>query len=249
MKKNILIFISLVLIFVPFYNSFGQNTNCIFDSKIKELQDFLNNQNLDYLTRYNKELSLRKEILSNIFECLILESKNYIDVLNKLNIVKPAVGEMRNKLINELNKSIDYYKFRKDQIQSLSLDGLKYTAKSLKEDRESKFIPLNKIINNFILWNKNEELFNLAQNRVIEIEKIINILKSKNNQEIENLFNDIVQKLKISLNKHNNAYNAIDSFDYDKASNLIQESLSDLLDVYKLIYDLSKKTFILAGVK
>lgn len=256
MKKFFLIFINLILL-APFF-VFGQvknqnlinqnNSECVFDSKIEELKSISEDQNLDYLIRYNKEIELRKEILLNIFKCLISESKNYISVLEKMNITKPAVVDMRIKLINELNKTIDYYEFRKAQVYNLSLDGLKYTAKSLKEDRESRFIPLNQKINDFILWNKNEELFNTAKNRISDVEKVIKIFKPEDNQEIRDLLNDILNKLELALNKHNEAWNAIDLSTDKKSSILIQESLSELLNVYNLLYDLSKKTIALMGI-
>lgn len=258
MFKGKFLLISIVIFFIFPIIAVGQidnlsvdknNQKCILDFKLKELQEVLGNQSLDYLSRFNKEIELRKEILKSIFDCLILEAKNYIVILEKLNITKPAVADMRSKLINELNKSIDYYQFRKSQISNLSLEGLKYAAKSLKDDREARFTPLNQTVNDFILWNKNEEFFNLAKNRILDIEKTIKIFKPEENKEIKDLFSNILNNFKLALNKHNEAWNGIDEFNHEKASNLIQESLSDLLGVYNLIYNLSKKTIDLISIK
>jgi hypothetical protein len=246
-KKYFLISLFLVGLLIPIFRVFAENeavnlsSRCVFDDKFKELQNVLENKDSDYLTRYNQELRLRKEILSKILDCLISDSENYKITLLNLNITKPAVSDLRKILINDLDKTIDYFNFRKSQVQNLNLDGLKYTARSLKEDRESRFIPLNQKINVFILWNKNEELFNLAQNRINEINKTIKLFKFGESEEIQSLFNNVSDKLKIALERHNNAWNAIDNFDYEKSNALIQESLNNLLDAYSLLYDLSKK--------
>ncbi|MGB9608873.1 MAG: hypothetical protein ACPL3E_00685 [Minisyncoccia bacterium] len=253
-KKYLSIILFGVIFLSSFLKVFAENNNqnqtlsCFFDDKVKELQAVLENKDLDYLSQYNQELKLRKEILLNILDCLILEAQNYKNTVLGINISKTAVGDFRKKLINELDKEIDYLNFRKSQIQNLSLEGLKYTAKSLKEDRQSRFLPLNQVINNFILWNKNEELFNLAENRIDEISKIIKIFKPDENEEIKSLFEDFSSKFKLAVNKHNEAWNAIDAFDNEKSSLLIQDSLNNLLEVYKLIYDFSKKTSVLMSI-
>lgn len=253
-KRHFLIILFLFgILTLPIFKVFAENeiinsSSCVFDDKLKNLQNILENKDLDYLARYNQELNLRKEILSNILNCLILDAQNYKNILLNLNITKPVVADLRKTLINDLDKTIDYYNFRKSQIQNLSLDGLKYTARSLKEDRDSRFMSLNQKINSFILWNKNEELFNLAQNRINEINKTIKILKLDENEEIQLLFNNTGDKLKIALDKHNNTWNAIDNFNYEKSNILIQESLNNLLEVYNLLYNLSKKITVLMTI-
>jgi len=250
MKKNFFVILSLIL-FLSFYFikspvSYSQNDNqCVFDAKFKKLENILKNPDPDYLKQYNQELNLRKELLSDVLNCLIINNSNLKDNLDKLDVNNSFSGDTKNKIIKKLDEAQEYYEFRKNRVNSLNIEGLKYTAYSLKIDRESRFIPIEKIAEDFILWNKNNELFSFAQKRYGEINKSIQIFKPEENENIKNALDDAQKKLIDALEKHNLALNAISDFNHNEAKDLINQSLEGLLDVYKAFYDLSQKAISL----
>jgi len=250
MKKNLFVILSLILFlsfyFIKSHVSYAQNNNqCVFDAKFKELENILKNPDPDYLKQYNQELNLRKELLYDVLTCLMENNSNLKDNLNKLNVNNSFAGDTKNKIIKKLDEAQEYYEFRKNRVNGLSIEGLKYTAYSLKTDRESRFIPIEKIAEDFILWNKNNELFSFAQKRYDEINKSIQIFKPEENENIKNTLDDAQKKLNNALEKHNLALNAISDFNHDEAKDLINQSLENLLDVYKAFYDLSQKAISL----
>ena len=253
MKKSLFVILSLIL-FLSFYFikspvSYAQNDNqCVFDAKFKELENVLKNPDPDYLKQYNQELSLRKELLSDVLNCLITNNSNLKDNLNQLNITNSLAGDIKNKIIKKLDEAQEYYEFRKNRVNDLSIEGLKYTAYSLKTDRESRFIPIENIAEDFILWNKNNELFSFAQKRYDEMNKSIQIFKPEENESIKSALDDAQKKLNDALEKHNLALNAISDFNHDEAKDLINQSLEGLLDVYKAFYDLSQKAISLMKI-
>jgi len=253
MKKSLFVILSLIL-FLSFYFikspvSYAQNDNqCVFDAKFKELENILKNPDPDSLKQYNQELSLRKELLSDVLNCLITNNSNLKDNLNQLNITNSLAGDIKNKIIKKLDEAQEYYEFRKNRVNDLSIEGLKYTAYSLKTDRESRFIPIENIAEDFILWNKNNELFSFAQKRYDEMNKSIQIFKPEENESIKNALDDAQKKLNDALEKHNLALNAISDFNHSEAKDLINQSLEDLLDVYKTFYDLSQKAISLMKI-
>jgi hypothetical protein len=253
MKKNLFVILSLIL-FLNFYFikspvSYAQNDNqCVFDAKFKELENILKNPDPDSLKQYNQELSLRKELLSDVLNCLIVNNSNLKDNLNQLNITNSFTRDIKNKIIKKLDEAQEYYEFRKNRVNGLSIEGLKYTSYSLKTDRESRFIPIENIAEDFILWNKNNELFSFAQKRYDEMNKSIQIFKPEENESIKSALDDAQKKLNDALEKHNLALNAISDFNHNEAKDFINQSLEGLLGVYKIFYDLSQKAMSLMKI-
>lgn len=253
MKKNLFVILSLIL-FLSFYFikspiSYAQNDNqCVFDAKFKELENILKNPDPDYLKQYNQELNLRKELLYDVLTCLMTNNSNLKDNLNKLNVNNSFAGDTKNKIIKKLDEAQEYYEFRKNRVNGLSIEGLKYTAYSLKTDRESRFIPVENIAGDLILWNKNNELFLFAQKRYDEMNKSIQIFKPEENKEIKNSLDIAQKKLDDALVKHNSALNAISDFNHDEAKTLMNQSLESLLNVYQSFYELSQKAINLMKI-
>ena len=256
MKKNFFFILSLILFwglfliksFISFANDSVLNEKCIFDSKVKELENILQNPDQDYLKQYYLELNLRREILSNVLDCLIANTQSLKENLNKINIKNSFEEDIKSKIIKKLNEAQEYYEFRKNKVSGLTKEGLKYTAYSLKIDRESRFIPVEDIAQDFILWKKNDELFLFAQKRYDEINKAIQIFKPEENESIKNALDDAQKKLNDALEKHNLALNVISDFNHNEAKDLINQSLEGLLDVYKTFYDLSQKAISLMKI-
>jgi hypothetical protein len=253
MKKNLFVILSLIL-FLSFYFikspiSYAQNDNqCVFGAKFKELENILKNPDPDYLKQYNQELNLRKELLYDVLTCLMTNNSNLKDNLNKLNVNNSFAGDTKNKIIKKLDEAQEYYEFRKNRVNGLSIEGLKYTAYSLKTDRESRFIPVENIAGDLILWNKNNELFLFAQKRYDEMNKSIQIFKPEENKEIKNSLDIAQKKLDDALVKHNSALNAISDFNHDEAKTLMNQSLESLLNVYQSFYELSQKAINLMKI-
>lgn len=220
----------------------ADENSCVFGEDFLKLKNIMDNPDLDYLTQYNLEMDLRKKLLNQLFDCFIERTKNLKNTISDLN---------KNKLFDILNKKLDdalsYYTFKKQQINGLSLEGLKYTGKSLNEDRVNNFAKTENIALDFILWLKNNELFNLAEARKNDISKAISLFRPDENEEIKKLFDESIDKFNIAKQNHNLALETIINFDHEKASNLIQNSLTNLLEVYKNFYELSKKTSFVLG--
>lgn len=255
MKKVFVIVLFGATIILSSQNSFAQTTEaqgaCFFNEKVQKLKNVLEdkNLNLDDLTRYNQEFNLRKEILESVLDCLIYEAESYKSILNDLNIKKPEDLNFKQILIKKLNEQLDYYYFRKKLISQLTLEGIKYTAYSIKEERSGRFLPINSTINNFILWNKNDELFELAKNRASEIQKTMQVLKIEKGEDFKKLFDEAINNLDSAIQKHNQAYEAIIAWKNEWAYNLIQESLQELLSTYNSFFEISQKFVSLMTIK
>ncbi len=253
-KKFKFIFLILFLLFLLGFNytkaadsgvishALANENTCVFGEDFLKFKNIMDNPNSDYLTQYHLEMDLRKKLLNQLFDCFIGRTKNLKNTINDLN---------KNRIFDVLNKKLDdalsYYTFRKQQVNGLSLEGLKYTTKSLNEDRANNFSKTENIALDFILWLKNNELFNLAESRKNDISKAISLFKPDENEEIRKLFDESIDKFNISKQNHNLALEAIINFEHEKASNLIQNSLTGLLEVYKNFYELSKKTSLFLG--
>lgn len=253
MKKAFIIVLLGAIIILSSQNSLAQTSEtrdvCFFNEKIQKLKIVLEDKSLDELSRYNQEFNLRKETLESVIDCLIYEAENYKSILNNLNIKKPEILDFKQILIKKLNEQLDYYYFRKKLISQLNLEGIKYTAYSIKEEKNIRFLPLNSTINNFILWNKNDELFELAKNRLTEIQKTIQVLKTENNEDFKKLTDEAINNLNNATQNHNQAYQAIISWENERVYNLIQESLTELLSAYNSFFKISQKFVSLMTIK
>lgn len=134
-------------------------------------------------------LEVRKQILKEILDLSLSETKNLKESLEKLDLTSSEWKEIKEKLLEALGQSDDHYKEIQGNLEKndYNLDESKAIAKNLKEWRENIYTPqLNAIINMLLIF-QNEDLLKITQSRLDKIENDIKKINKQNYIKTESL--------------------------------------------------------------
>ena len=211
-------------------------------AKFAELEAAQNNFAIDFLARIRVELAIRKLLLKDVVDCAreeVLKLKSEFDGIKTTNA---DVQALKNQFSGWFSDVINYYAIQGTAIDNLGLQGSKDFAKNLNTWREGNFKPTAKIISNFIVWAGNQDFISLAQSRLNQVKRGIEILGLGLNEEIRNGLAGTeaeFQKTRALNEKAREALRAYGPADESLAA--IRASLESLSTVYKKLFEVVER--------
>jgi len=216
----------------------GCNLN---QAEFDELASVQTNPSLDFLEEIRAELKIRRGLLLQTVLCAIKEADELRLNLNQAPTINPDAKQLQEKLGGQIEDALNYYKLQKSKINDLGIQGSKDFAKELRVWRESNYKPLSLRIFNFIIWSKNQDIIQTAQNRINQINRAVVFLRLIDNEEIQNLFKDAETSFGEALSENQAALNSIREFGTPADSlGHIKTSLEGLALTYQKFFELSE---------
>ncbi len=187
-----------------------------------------------------EELRLRKSLLRAVIDCALRDVKT---LENAVGVAAPDAVDsqlLRKRFLEQLRGAGQYYASQKNLIENLTIRGSKDLSRSIRDWREASYAPLQENALNFIMWAKNQELVQTAQNRFQQIKQTVRSLNLMQHENIRSLFlgaeSDLVgamelnQRVKRTLEQHDPSRDALP---------LIKQALEALGLTYQDFLDLS----------
>jgi len=169
----------------------------------------------DYSSSRSKielEFATRKDLLSAIIKCSLIESGDVKEKLSKLGSLKDETDRLAFAAYNAaLDSFIGYYQNQESEFNfaSTSPNKIKDLSQQILSWRESNYNqPIQKIVD-FTLVFKQQDGISTASNRLKKIRSSLTSLFSIRNQEITNLLSDADKKISHSRELNDSALTAL----------------------------------------
>ncbi len=245
-KTNILIgslaFVSLVATFS--FNSAKAAGSCDFREGLKELSGIQTlSQPENGPEKIKNELSIRKKLIGQTIDCAINETLSIQSGLKTVETNYPGLNDIKNRLISKLDEIIGYYQTQKNLVNDLGIEGSKIFSANLKSWRSSNFVPMAEFGENFIIFSKNQDILQTAQNRADQITLTFKTLGLTDNKKISSILNDAIKNIRLANDDNSQAQDIFKRMSWpNNASDLIISSLQHLKDAYQNFFDIGKET-------
>jgi hypothetical protein len=217
------------------------SANCsISASDIASIQAIQTNPSLSPSIELTQELALRKQLLGNTITCAINEAQQLQQTLNAL---KPANGSavIQSQLSGRLDDAVNFYNIEDGKLTNAGINATEAIAKDVLVWRASSYAPLEGQIDNFILWNENQDLFATAEARLSQTQQVVSFIESAvSNNDIAAKLGSVQSSLQNAEDQNTSAKNALAQFlPPDQSLTLIQQSLQSLANTYQEFTDLN----------
>jgi len=245
MQKNKLIIgalIAVALMSPLFYRAEAADA-CDFKDNLKELlsaQAALRAN--DSQENILKELSVRKKIISQAIDCSIRETLGLQSSVKLAEANSPALREIKNRIISRLDEIIGYYQTQNGAVRDLGIGGSKIFSANLKSWRDSNYVPVSELGNNFIVFVKNQDVLQTTQNRLNQMTLTLKTLGLADNQKISGLLNQAEKNIRMANEDNLLAEDIFKRLAWpNNVSDIMVSSLQRLKDSYQNFFDLSKE--------
>jgi hypothetical protein len=218
-------------------------TPCTFDDQLVALNEVRMQASGSSLTDTRAEVVVRREILRAVTTCVIKEAEELRNKLTTLSLRSNGETErVRTFLHGELNSTLTFYHIQFSKINDLGIRGSQDAARQLKEWRINIYRPLADRVVNFIIWNKNTELLDIANRRVDDVFR--GTAAFGNSKETETLLETTRMRLEEAHNNHRRAGELFaqsarsGNVHAEETLDAIKDSLHALSETYKALFDL-----------
>lgn len=175
--------------------------------------------------RDKSELTARKNVVTEIVNCSLLELEAFKARLDKLDLKHNDKKDslLREKFYGDIDASKFYFSNVNDKlISSLDIVGIKELAKNIAAWRASYYVPVVSKMNNFVLMLENEQAIKTAKARFGKISFSLSAVRLSESTDIKNLLNKSTEHINkaTELNKqaHDLAWNVDLIFDNASSS-------------------------------
>ena len=208
---------------------------------IEALQAIQNDPTLTPSEELNEELALRKTLLATTISCAVKDTNVLEQTLNAATPANQAGAAIQSTLSGKLNDAINFYDLESSKLATVGISGTKAVAQELLSWREANELPLEGQVNNFILWNENQALFQTAQSRLAQTQYVVSFIESAApSGDLQNALSAVIQPLQNAEDDNTQAGTALAQFlPADQSLALIQESLQSLATAYQKFSDLN----------
>lgn len=248
MKKIIALFgvatlaLMAAAVFMP--NISHADDDCVLGaSDFAAIQAIENNPNLTYSQELTQELALRKQLLGETITCAQSDAQTLQAALNSVpTTTQDTTGaEIRSQLAGKINDTVNFYNIESAKLDGAGISATEAIAKEMIAWRTTNYVPLVGAVNNFALWSENQALFETAQNRLTQTERLVAFIQDA--APVGNLSGSL-QAAQASFQDADNANNAAATAleqiqPSDESLTLIQQSLQSLADAYQKFTDLN----------
>jgi hypothetical protein len=181
------------------------------------------------------ELNVRKALLKRIIACAKTEAQSLADQMNKLSVVGEAKA-LQSQLGDRLNDAINYYDLELIKTNDAGIIGTQAIAREVLAWRAANYAPLTGEVSNFVLWEKNQNLFKIANDRFNQMKKVVAFLEqaAPPSAGLSNALQTVRVAIERANSENESARTALIQFwSPDQSLPIIQESLDSLADAYQ----------------
>ncbi len=218
-------------------------TSCnLTPEQFDQLKNLESSSAPDNQEKIREELSLRKSLLKTVVDCAVNETENLKESFSTVKVSDEETKSLQNQFLPWFSDMLNYYDLQKGLIDDLGLRGSKEFAKNFQTWRAGNFKPTAILVANFILWSQNQELMQIAQNRLDQMKRGVEIFNLGLNEEVRNGLADSEEEFKNAKSLNDEVKEKIRSYDSsDGTLDLIRSSLEALSSTYKKLFDLAEK--------
>ena len=187
-----------------------------------------------------QELAVRKALVGYTIACAQQEVQTFRTSLASTSVESDSQS-LRSQLSGNLDEATSFYNLESAKLNVVGIAGTKAIAQEVFAWRESTFIPLGKDVNNFILWEKNQDLFKTAGIRMTQTQQAVTFLENTTpNPALQTAFEDAQSSFADAENANDAARAAlVQNLSPDQSLALIKQSLGSLSDTYQSFSDVS----------
>jgi hypothetical protein len=237
----------MVLSFSILFAAYAAGSDCQFQAQVDQLQTLQANPSGDYVQDIRAELKLRKNILTQVLDCSILDATNLKSKLATATSTDTGILDLQNKLLKNIQGSIEYFTTEKNTINDLGVRGTQETAKNIRDKRKTMYAPLAERAVHLQIWIHDQELMKTAQNRFAQVSDTVKTLKLSDDT-VQKTLKSAGDSLAVALDANQKAKDALldDSSDSQSVSLPLKTSLEVLAQTYQSFFDLGQsiKTFL-----
>ncbi|MBM3256962.1 MAG: hypothetical protein FJY98_01370 [Candidatus Liptonbacteria bacterium] len=234
--RRLSLFFSCAIIFLSFGGAVHAKTET--PGCTLETQSFSALQKSKISDSVHTELQTRKALLRNVLECLEEEVRTDRTALERTEVKEANMQAVRTNFMASLEAAAQYYEDRKESISNAGLRSAKDIAANAREWRTNTFAPQQTKIRAFITWTNNEEFLTIANRRLEELKRSVQLLRIVDHlDEIQTLLEDADRSYRTAVDFHGKARNAfLNGLD---PANSIKLSLEALAKTYHSFIELS----------
>ncbi len=208
-------------------------------SDLAAIKAIQNNTSLSYSAELQQELAARRSLLSATIQCAATSAIQLQTSLNN-SPIDPSLENIKSQLLNNLNSAISYYDLQSGKVDTAGISGTESIARAVLTWRGTNYAPLAENVVNFIAWSDNQKLFTTADNRLAQINNLINSPLFAENTQIQNNYEEAAVSLKAAKDQNSYAKNAFaESLPPDQTLIFIEHSLNLLSSTYQHFFDIS----------
>jgi hypothetical protein len=212
-------------------------------SDFTALQAIQNNPALTPDQELTQELALRKQLLTQTIACAIQNAQALQTTLNAVTPATPDGAAIQAQLSGKIDDTVNFYNIESAKLNGAGISSSEAIAKEMIAWREANYVPLEGDVNNFALWSANQTLFQTAQTRLTQTQRIVAFIENAAGGN-----DDLSAGLKAAQSSFSDAQNdnAAAAADLtqlqppDQSLADIQQSLQALADTYQKFSDLNK---------
>jgi len=182
-------------LFLPISNIYAEDLPSALKEvteKVGEISDVSENQVLSADEKEQKEVRIRKEALSKIFDLTLLEDKDLRNKLSGIKNLSPEQEIIREKLLGMLDENENAYSEMRSRLTDLTaVSEIKQLAIDFKDWRTAVYNPKFEKIVSFILVFQERAILATANDRLAKIMVDIERLETAKLLKKEDTENDI----------------------------------------------------------
>ena len=187
------------------------------------------------------ELAARRALLTRVIGCAIADAQTLKANLNAASVQGGAAQNIQSQLSGQLDDAVTYYNLELGKVAQAGIGGTQGIARETLSWRSGNYDPLAARVSNFMLWAKNQALFDTAGDRLGQMKGVVSFIEqAAPNPELEA---DIAsaESLIVAANSENMQAEQAQSqaLPPDQVLALIQQSLQSLSDAYQKFSDIS----------
>ena len=186
------------------------------------------------------ELAARKELLSRVIACAKDDAIALQKTLNSTDVA-PADKALRAQLSGKLDEAAGYYDFELGKVGDAGISGTQGIAKEVFAWRQSNYGVLAGQVQNFILWEQNQPLFQVANDRLNQMRNIVGVLEQAGqNGDLQAALSAAEPLVRTANDENAGARDAlVRMLPPDQSLALIKHSLQSLSDAYTQFFNVS----------
>ena len=196
-----------------------------------------------------RELTLRKQLLSETITCAVQDANVLKETLNA--VVLPADGgaavgvngeAIRSRLSGKIDDALNFYAIESAKVNGAGVSATQAIAKEMLAWRTVNYVPLAGDVTNFGLWATNQALFETAGNRLTQTGRVVTFIEgiTTTNGSLQAALEAAQASFTAAQSANAAAGLAIgEAQPADMTLGLIQQSLQSLANAYQTFSDLN----------
>ncbi|MDO8516441.1 MAG: hypothetical protein Q7S28_04265 [bacterium] len=154
----------------------------------QQLQGAKMTNDSDSLETIRAALTVRKTILKTLIVCGHDDAVLLRDTVQALSLHDERLKALQQTLVSKLNDAIASYDIYISKVDGVGIRGSQDIARSLLTWRKEAYVPLEARALHVIIWANNQDIFDKAGKRIVQLSQTMRSLSLIDNEEINDTF-------------------------------------------------------------